>query len=211
MSRNNRRFSPLSTRLPGFKGEYLWEFDIAEKQLLALAEAFPAERYGWRPAETARSVSEVLVHLGAGGRLLLALLGVKAEPDLYGKLEGEGMAQIMAMVARNESLEKSMTDKADVIALLRKSLNSMRTAFTETSDSELDGPEVLSGESTTVRRLYMRGVCHLHEHMGQLIAYARAMGLPTPWQGEREARRKAIENELAASKKRKHSYIGVTS
>jgi uncharacterized damage-inducible protein DinB len=191
----------MSTRLPGFRGEYLWEYDIAEKQLLALAEAFPAERYGWRPAETARSVSEVLVHLGAGGRTLLVLLGVKAEPDLYGKLEGEGVAQIMAMIARNESLERSITDKAEVLPLLRKSLNAMRTALTDTSDAELDRPEVFFGERTTVRRLYMRAVCHLHEHMGQLIAYARAMGLPAPWQAEHEARRKAIENELAASKK----------
>ena len=191
----------MSTRLPGFRGEYLWEYEIAERQLLALAEAFPAARYGWRPAETARSVSEVLVHVGAGGRMLLALLGVKAEPDLYGKLEGEGIGRAMAMLVRNESLEKSVTDKAEVLALLRKSLNAMRTAFTEASDAELDRPEVFSGENTTVRRFYMRAVCHLHEHMGQLIAYARAMGLPAPWQGEREARRKAIENELAASKK----------
>ena len=191
----------MSTRLPGFRGEYLREFDFAEKQLLALAEAFPAERYAWRPAETARSVSEVLVHVGAGGHMLLALLGVKAEPDLYGKLEGEGMARAMAMFERNESLGKTMTDKADVLALVRKSLDAMRTAFTETSDAELDRPEVFSGESTTVRRFYMRALCHLHEHMGQLIAYARAMGLPAPWQAEREAQRKAIENQLAASKK----------
>jgi uncharacterized damage-inducible protein DinB len=191
----------MSTRLPGFRGEYLWEFDFAEKQLLALAEAFPAERYAWRPAETARSVSEVLVHVGTGGHMLLALVGVKAEPDLYGKLEGEGMARAMAMFERNESLGKTMTDKADVLALVRKSLDAMRTAFTETSDAELDRPVVFSGESTTVRRFYMRALCHLHEHMGQLIAYARAMGLPAPWQAEREAQRKAIENQLAASKK----------
>ena len=201
----------MSTRLPGFRGEYLWEYDYAQKQMLALAEAFPAERYGWRPAETARSVSEVLVHVGAGGRIFLALLGVEAAQDLYGKLEGEGLAQAMAMFARNESLEKSMTDKGDVLALLRKSLSAMRAAFTEISDAELDRPEVFAGESTTVRRFYLRAVCHLHEHMGQLIAYARAMGLPAPWQGEREARRKAIENELAASKKRKHSDTGVAS
>jgi len=191
----------MKTRLPGFKGEYLWEFDIAERQLLALAEAFPAERYGWTTAETARSVSEVLVHLGAGSRTLLVLLGVEAAPDLYGKLEDESAARIMAMVSRNESLEKSITDKAAVLALLRGSLEAVRTAFAEASDAELDRPEVFFGERTTVRRLYLRGLSHMHEHMGQLIAYARAMGMPAPWQGEREARRKALENELAASKK----------
>lgn len=191
----------MSTRLPGFKGEYLWEFDIAEEHLLALAEAFPEERYSWRPMETARSVSEVLVHVGAGGRMLLALLGVEAAQALYGKLEGEGVTKAMAMVTRNESLEKSMTDKADVLALLRKSLNAVRTAFTDTSDAELDRPEVFAGENTTVRRFYMRALCHLHEHTGQLTAYARAMSMPAPWQAAREARRKEIERELAAAKK----------
>jgi uncharacterized damage-inducible protein DinB len=191
----------MSTKLSGFRGEYLWEYDYAQKQMLALAEAFPADRYGWRPAETARSVSEVLVHVGAGGRAFLVLLGVKVEPDLYGKLEGEGVARSMAMLARNESLEKSITDKAEVLALLRKSLDGIRTAFTEASDTELDRPEMFGGESTTVRRLYMRALCHLHEHMGQLIAYARAMGLPAPWRGEHDAWRKAIEEKLAAAKK----------
>jgi len=128
----------LSTHLAGFRGEYLSEFDLAEQQLLALAEAFPAERYGWRTAETARSVSEVLVHVAAGGLTLLALLGVEAAPDLYGKPEGEYVARIMAMVARNESLEKSITDKTAVLAFLRRSLPAWRKAFAEASDAELD-------------------------------------------------------------------------
>jgi hypothetical protein len=59
MHRSKWRVTTVSTRLPGAKGEYLWEFDIAERQLLALAEAFPSKRYGWRSAETARSVREV--------------------------------------------------------------------------------------------------------------------------------------------------------
>jgi hypothetical protein len=41
----------------------------------------------------------------------------------------------------------------------------------------------------------------MHEHMGQLTAYARAMGMPAPWQAEHEALRKAIEDHIAASKK----------
>jgi uncharacterized damage-inducible protein DinB len=191
----------MSTRIPGFRGEYLWEFDSAEKQLLQLAEAFPAERYAWRPAETARSVSEVLVHLGAGGRAALVLLGLEAAPELYGTLEGEGAARIMAVVKKNESMEKSITDKAAVLSLLRKSLGALRLAFAEASDAELDRPEVFFGELTTVRRLYMRGLCHMHEHMGQLTAYARAMGISAPWQAENEALRKALEDQMAASKK----------
>ena len=184
--------------LPGFKGEYLWEFDWAAKQLFALAEAIPAERYGWRPAETARSVSEVLVHLAAGGRSLLVLLGLDEAPDLYGKLEGEGVPRMMAIFRKNQSLEKSITDKAAVIALLRRGLEGMRTAFAEASDGELERPEVFFGERSTVRRLYLRGLCHLHEHMGQLIAYTRAMGMLAPWHAETEALLKKLETGLLA-------------
>ena len=191
----------MSTRIPGFRGEYLWEFEIAEKHLLQLAESFPAECYAWRPAETARSVSEVLVHLGMGSRAALVLLGVEAAPDLYGTLEGEGVARIMAMFKKNEAMGKSITDKAAVLPLLRKSLGALRMAFAEASDAELDRPEVFFGEHTTVRRLYMRGLCHMHEHMGQLTAYARAMGMSVPWQAEHEALRKALEDQMAAPKK----------
>ena len=190
----------MSTRLPGFRGEYLWEYDIAEQQLFALAEAVPPARYGWRPVETARCVSEVLVHLGMGCRTLLVLIGADEAPNLYGEIEGEGVARIMAMIKRNENQEKRIADKAAVVSLLRTSLDALRAAFSEASDAELDRPAEFFGERTTVRRIYLRALCHLHEHMGQLVAYARAMGLPAPWQNERESRRNAIEKELAASR-----------
>lgn len=70
----------MSTCLPGFKGEFLWEFDIAQRQLLTLADAFPTERYAWRPVETARSVSEVLVHVAVGNLTLLGIVGWKQHP-----------------------------------------------------------------------------------------------------------------------------------
>ena len=41
----------------GFRAEFLAQQDGVEKHLLALAEAIPAEKYSWRPAEGVRSVS----------------------------------------------------------------------------------------------------------------------------------------------------------
>ena len=141
----------MGTRLPGFKGEYLWEFDIADRQLSALAEAFPAERYGWRPAETARSVSETLVHVAAGNLTLLGIVGVDAAPDLYGKLEGEVVPRMLGMINKNDSLEKNITGKPAVIALLRRPLDTVRTTLTQTQDTELERQDLFFGERTTVR------------------------------------------------------------
>jgi uncharacterized damage-inducible protein DinB len=181
----------MSTRFPGFKGEYLWEFDIAARQLSALAEAFPEASYRWRPAETARSVSEVLVHIAAGNLTILGMLGVDAAPDLYGKLEGEVLPR---MIKRNESLEATITDKQTVIALLRRSLDTVQTSLTRTPDTVLERQDLFFGERTTVRRVYLRALCHMHEHMGQLVGYTRAMGLAAPWPDWRESGRKIIEH-----------------
>lgn len=38
------------------------EFKMAGRQIIALAEAIPAEKYGWRPGPGVRSVGEVLGH-----------------------------------------------------------------------------------------------------------------------------------------------------
>lgn len=69
----------MAERLPGFVGEYLWEWGVSDHHLRAIVEAMPAERFGWRPADDARSVSEVLVHIAAGNLMLLDMVGV-AEP-----------------------------------------------------------------------------------------------------------------------------------
>jgi hypothetical protein len=183
----------MSTRVPGFKGEYLWELDIAEGQLLLLAEALPAEHYGWRPADTARPVSEVLVHVATGNLTLLGVVGVEVAPDLYGVLEGPPALHMMAMFAKNEGLEKSIADKAAIIALLKRSLDAVRVAFTQASDAELHRQDTFFGEPTTVRRVYMRVLTHMHEHMGQLIAYTRAMGMPAPWPDWRESGKRIVE------------------
>ena len=183
----------MGTRLLGFKGEYLWEFDIADRQLCALAEAFPDDRYGWRPVETVRSVSEILVHIAAGNLMLLGIVGVDAAPDLYGKLEGEVVPRMLGMIKKNDILEKTITDKQAVIPLLRRSLDAVRETFTQTPDTELERQDVFFGERTTVRRVYMRGLSHMHEHMGQLVGYTRAMGLAAPWPDWRESGRKIIE------------------
>lgn len=184
----------MSTRIPGFKGEYLWELDIAEKQLLALAEAFPADGYGWRP-QGARSVSEVVVHVAAGNLMLLDLSGAKNADDLYGHREGDFVQRMFPAIAVNEKLERTVTGKAEAVAMLKRSLQAVRDCFTQAADDELQRQDHLFGEITTIRRSYLRLLCHMHEHMGQLIAYTRAMNLPVPWPDWRETGKKILEQK----------------
>src|SRR6266403_4582296 len=47
----------------GFRAEFLEEISYYEQRYTRLAEAMPAEKYTWRPAEGVRSVGEVFTHI----------------------------------------------------------------------------------------------------------------------------------------------------
>jgi uncharacterized damage-inducible protein DinB len=179
----------MPERLSGFPGEFLWEWDIAERQLVQLVNAFPPGDYEWRPDTTARAVSEVFVHVACGTFMLLELLGTTAPPDLYPDLPEESMERLWALVRKNDELEHGLREKDKVVSLLRRALDSARETVTRTDYADLERSLSFFGERTTVRRVYLRLLAHTHEHMGQLIAYMRVRGMPAPWPDWRPDRR----------------------
>ena len=80
----------VTTRFPGFRGEFLWELEIAARQTVAMAETIASDKYNWRPDAKARSVSEVFVHVATGNSLLLDAIGTSALTDLYMQVSTEG-------------------------------------------------------------------------------------------------------------------------
>jgi hypothetical protein len=176
-------------RPAGFRGELLWELEIAARQITALAEAFPPENYQWRPDPQARSVSEVLVHVAGGNFMLLEFIGIAAPADLYPGIPSSGQERFAGFIRRNDELASVVQGREPAIALLKRSLDALRESFSGASDSELERPLHFFGEDTTVRRVYLRGMAHMHEHMGQLIAYLRFNGIPVPWPDWRPDRR----------------------
>ena len=164
-----------------FRDDYLSELQVAELQLNAIVNAISPERYSWRPTDTARSVSEVLVHIAAGNLLLLDQTGTPAPPEVYGTLDPQGIQRIFTIIAKNQELGNTITTQADVARLLHSALTLGRESFASTTNEQLDADATLFGQPTTVRRVYMRLLTHMHEHMGQLIGYVRMMGMKVPW------------------------------
>ncbi len=165
----------------GFRGEFLWELEIVERQLIAMAEAIPSEKYDWRPDPAARSVSEVFVHVATGNFMLLDVVGSPPPVLLYGDVAGQGQERMWALVRRNDELGQNLRDRDSAIKILGESLSAARQTFSSSNDEMLGQPRQFFGEETTVRRVYLRLLSHMHEHMGQMIAYTRCIGLPAPW------------------------------
>jgi uncharacterized damage-inducible protein DinB len=154
----------------GFRAEFLGQHAYGEKQILDLAEATPADKYGWRPAPGVRSISEVYIHIAGGNYLLLGFAGVKPPAGL------------------DKDMEKNVTEKAKVIDELKKSFAHVRAGIAATSDADLDKPVKMFGRDSTVRGVMLAGVSHEFEHLGQSIAYARMNGIVPPWTAEQQKR-----------------------
>jgi len=147
----------------GLRADVIWQLSDVEKKLVALAEAMPQEKYGWRPGAGVRSVSEVYMHVVGANYFLPTLLGAKMP---------EGLTRDM---------EKTVTEKAKVIEAMKKSFDHARKAVEATPDSDLDKKVKFFGQEPSERMMLIVLVSHGHEHLGQSIAYARTNGVAPPW------------------------------
>jgi uncharacterized damage-inducible protein DinB len=179
----------LAQEATGFKAEYLKEFDQTSKNLLQLADAMPADKYGWRPGPGVRSVSEVYVHIATANFLLLGVTGVKLPAEYYPDIKptAKGEPDYKAIFARTRELEKTVTNKDQVIKMLKESIDAVRDQLTSATQADLDKPEMFFDQKTTVRGLYLRLLAHLNEHYGQSIAYARINGVVPPWSRKQDS------------------------
>jgi uncharacterized damage-inducible protein DinB len=164
----------------GFRAEFLGQHAYGEKQILDLAEATPADKYGWRPASGVRSISEVYIHIAGGNYFLLGFAGVKPPAGL------------------DKDMEKNVTEKSKVIEELKKSFAHLRAGIAAMSDADLEKPVTFFGRETTVRGVLVSAVSHEFEHLGQSIAYARTNGIVPPWTAEQQKRMKEATEKKPA-------------
>ena len=133
---------------------------IADK-VESLGRAIPESRYDWRPTEGVRSVGEVLKHLAETNFQLVA---------------GAGSSLPEAVPANWAEVR----DKETILRLTALSFQMLHGAAR--SLASLDPSEPLPGnEGPHLGLLVFANTTHHAEHLGQLVAYARSVGVTPPW------------------------------
>ena len=153
----------MSSMTPTFNTDYMKEINAAKEKLLALADAFPQDKYGWRPSEGVRSTSEVFMHVVGANYFLLTFIG--------GKLP--------AGITRD--MEKTVTKKEDVKKWLSDSYDNLEKFMAGLDPKTLNDPAEYFGIKGDKRHLLLILLDHNHEHLGQSIAYARMNKIVPPW------------------------------
>ena len=158
------------------KAQSLADLQMVQKKFVDLANAIPADKFTWRPSEDSRSFAEVFLHVAGERYQILALGGATPPAGFDGK-----------------TFEKSTTDKARIVDELnqtwefaQKTINAMSNADFAKLLPKL-GPQANAGDVVYIL------VADAHEHLGQLVAYARENGIVPPWTAE--AKKKAAEKK----------------
>jgi hypothetical protein len=144
------------------------DIDGLRDKLMALGKAVPAGKLGWRPMEGTRSFHDVFAHIAAEGNTETAMFG--------GKLPAGSLADFDAEEAR---LRKLTDDQ--VIAAMDKSLRSLSATLAGLSLDRMNTSITYYGQPTLPRVATTYTLNDLHEHLGQLVSYARMNQVVPPW------------------------------
>jgi uncharacterized damage-inducible protein DinB len=147
----------------GFRDMFLVQLKDVETKVVGLAEAMPEEKYNWRPEEGVRSVKEVFLHIAFANYFLPSFIGAKPPAGI------------------SPAMEKAPADKAKVLETVKSSFAHIRQVVTNLPDADLDKQTKFFGQEMTYREMLFLTANHMHEHLGQSIAYARTNHVTPPW------------------------------
>jgi uncharacterized damage-inducible protein DinB len=164
----------------GFRADVIGQVEYVQKQILDLENAIPDGKMTWRPNKEVRSISEVYSHIAFTNYMLIKFAGVTVPEGLN-----------IASPEDATKWEKASTDKKVIREQLMKSFDFVKSSIGNMSDASMENMVEFFGQKMTVRSLLLVLLSHMHEHLGQSIAYARMEGVVPPWTAAQMAAEKA--------------------
>jgi len=156
------------------KAQALVDLEGVNKKCVELAQALPSEKLTWRPSSDTRSFAEVFLHVAGERYGILSLMGAKPPAGF-----------------KPAEFEKSTTDRDRIVADLNQSWDFALKTIAGMSNADFAkllpklGPQANEGDVVYIL------VADAHEHLGQLVAYARQNGIVPPWTVEAQKKRAA--------------------
>ncbi|HEY6194828.1 MAG TPA: DinB family protein [Candidatus Eisenbacteria bacterium] len=169
----------------GIRGELINSMMDAGGKIQELSTAIPDGKYTWKPSKDVRSTGQVFLHVVQANYLFPSMIGFKSPM---------AMDELM-------KLDTQTMEPAKIREMLKDSYAFASKAVSDTPDSELDTQMDFFGQKMTKRAGLLLLASHSHEHLGQLIAYARSNNITPPWTAREQAASKAKAAEKKTAEK----------
>lgn len=157
---------PADSTSPSYdmKAQALLDLQAVNKKCVDLAATLPADKLTWRPSADTRSFAEVFLHVAGERYAILGMMGATPPAGF-----------------KPREFEKSTIEKDRIVEDLNQSWDFASKTIQGMSNADFAklmpklGPQANEGDVVYIL------VADAHEHLGQLIAYARQNGIVPPW------------------------------
>ncbi len=156
------------------KAQALLDLEAVNKKCVDLAQALPSEKLTWRPSPDTRSFAEVFLHVAGERYAILGMMGANP-PNGF----------------KARDFEKSTTERDRIVEDLNDSWAFASKTITGMSNADFAKPLPKLGPQANEGDVVYILVADAHEHLGQLIAYARQNGIVPPWTVEAQKKKAA--------------------
>ena len=159
---------PDSVEFANWRRLQVYDAGQLKQKIMGLAHAVPAGQLGWRPMDGTRSFHDVFAHIAAEGNV---------EPVSFGRpLPTGSLADFDAEEARLKALPDDQ-----LIPATERALDNLNALIAGLSLAEANKPMRFFGANTYMRGAVGGALYDLHEHLGQLVSYARMNKIVPPW------------------------------
>jgi uncharacterized damage-inducible protein DinB len=148
----------------GAREQLLVQFNNSASKFEQLAAAMPADKFNWSPGPGVMSVARVYAHVA----------------NYNYRYPSQNMGVAAPRGINLDTLEQ-MTDKAQILALLKSSAEYVRQSVKQMPEAQLTRTTQLYGDTVPQWSVLLQLVAHMNEHLGQSIAYARMNNVTPPW------------------------------
>ena len=131
-----------------------------EKNILASAEAMPADKYSFKPTPDQWTFGKIVQHIAASNGALCAAIGGAPAPDAVKVVE--------------------TASKAELQAALKASFDFCDAAMASLTDAKLSDALPMRGNTVPRARFVMEITADLPDHYSQMAAYLRLNGILPP-------------------------------
>src|SRR3954469_15284897 len=138
------------------KASFIADLDTLRTKFVGLAEAFPQDKYTWRPMDGVRSVSEVL--------MLAAMEGYSFIPNSFGAKPADIPREEMGKL-------RTLSDKAQVIEHLNKGFAHAKKELEALDPATLTAKRkiMIAPNPLAVTDIALGIGGDLHEHLGKVV------------------------------------------
>jgi uncharacterized damage-inducible protein DinB len=163
--------APAQAQGPTVVADVVKAMTDLEKKVVDLANAMPEPVFAYK-AGAARTTTQVLQHIAADNYFLATPFGAMVPAST-----GIVTTDYKTVVA----YENRKLTRTEVIADLSKSFAHVKQAMGGVTQAQLSETASMFGQTFTKQQVLLLTLTHVHEHLGQLIAYARANDIVPPW------------------------------